>query len=513
MPQDRWKKVEETFHTAMERPAEERSAYLDSVCAGDVELRREVESLLSELAESKGFMELPAGGLSIASLDLPSLEGSSLNHYQIGPLVGSGGMAEVYRARDTKLGRDVAIKVLHEVRFVDRTALEPIYREARVLASLNQPNIASIYGIEEADGLCGLVLELVEGETLADRIRRGRLTTSDAVAIARQIAAGLQAAHAKGIIHRDLKPANVKVTPDGIVKLVDFGLAKLLQSLNIDETMLDISRQGLVVGTVAYMSPEQARGRHIDERTDIWAFGCVLYEMLAGKAAFRGDTPTDIIVKIAAEEPDWTGIPKLPDGVSAEVELLIRRCLRKDVDARYPSVRELAEDIEAVHQGVRGARRTATTDLPPDSDEDFVLPSRMAPSLFMLTQMGYMALYGAAMYHIEAVSRILAEDFQVPETAGIVATSLLAMCGIAVRLYLISAVGWHHPAARRKFTLLFPVLLVLDGIWAASPLLLWHEIGYGLALTCVALLAYVPFAERTLVRTLYPRRHSTALTS
>ena len=507
MPQDRWKKVEETFHTAMERPAAERSAYLDSACAGDVELRREVESLLSELAESKGFMDLPAGGLSIASLELPSLEGRSLNHYRIGPLVGSGGMAEVYRARDTKLGRDVAIKVLHEVRYVDRTVLEPIYREARVLASLNQPNIASIYGIEEADGLCGLVLELVEGETLADRIRRGPLPSSDAVAIARQIAAGLQAAHAKGIIHRDLKPANVKITPDGIVKLVDFGLAKLLQSLNIDETMLDISRQGLVVGTVAYMSPEQARGKHIDERTDIWAFGCVLYEMLAGKAAFRGDSPTDIIVKIAAEEPDWKGIPKLPDGVSAELELLIRRCLRKDVDARYPTVRELAEDIEAVHQGVRG-RRATPTELPPDNDEDFVLPSRMAPFFFMLVQVGYMALYGAAMYYIFPVARILEEDFEVPGTAGIVATLLLAMCGIAVRLYLISAVGWHHPAARRKFTLLFPVLLVLDGIWAASPLLLRREIDWGPAFTGVALLAYVPFAQRTLVRTIYPSRRS-----
>ena len=158
--------------------------------------------------------------------------------------------------------------------------------------------------------------------------------------------------------------------------------------------MLDISRQGLVVGTVAYMSPEQARGKHIDERTDIWAFGCVLYEMLAGKAAFRGDTPTDIIVKIAAEEPDWNSIPRLPDGVSAELELLIRRCLRKDVDARYPSVRELAEDIEAVHQGVHGARRATTTDLPPDNDDDFVLPSRMAPLFFMLVQVGYMAFTG-----------------------------------------------------------------------------------------------------------------------
>ena len=166
-----------------------------------------------------------------------------------------------------------------------------------------------------------------------------QMPTSDAVAIARQIAAGLQAAHAKGIIHRDLKPANIKVAPDGIVKLVDFGLAKLLRSLNIDETMLDISRQGLVVGTVAYMSPEQARGKPIDARTDIWAFGCVLYEMLVGKAAFRGDTPTDIIVKIAAEEPDWHGIPKFPEGVSVELERLIRRCLQKDANARYTSVR------------------------------------------------------------------------------------------------------------------------------------------------------------------------------
>jgi Protein kinase domain len=504
--QDRWKIVEEMFHAALDRPAHERSAYLDSACAGDGELRRDVESLLREWGESKSFMEAPAGGLSIAPMDFPSLEGRTLNHYQIGPLVGSGGMAEVYRARDTKLGRDVAVKILH-VRFIDRGILDPIYREARVLASLNQPNIAAIYGVEEAEGLCGLILELVEGETLADRIQRGPLSAGEAIGIARQIAAGLKAAHAKGVIHRDLKPSNIKVTPEDSVKLLDFGLAKLLQSLNIDETIADISRQGVVMGTIAYMSPEQARGKPVDARTDVWAFGCVLYEMLVGRAAFRGDSPTDIIVKIAMEEPDWIAIPKPSDGLSFELEQLIRKCIQKDPDSRFASVREIAQALAALEQGTRGP--SSGTKMRPAVDEkEFALPAGIAFSLFMFAQFGYLALYGAAMYHIDAVSEILVRDFQMPATASIVGTLLLAMFGIAVRLYLISAVGWRHPAAGRKFTLLFPVLLVLDGIWAASPLLLWRTpIGFGVAFVGVALLAYVPFAQRTLMRAIYPGGH------
>src|SRR5688572_4321404 len=318
MAEDRWSRIEEAFLAALELPAQERAAYLDNACGSDTELRREIESLLNETEGTKDFMESPAGGLSIAPLDFPSLEGRDLNHYHVGPLIGSGGMGEVYRARDVRLGRNVAIKVLHQVRLVDRSRLDPIYREARVLAALNHPNIAAIHGLEEADGLCALVLELIEGESLVDRIQRGPLPLREALDIARQVAAGLKAAHQKGIIHRDLKPANIQVTGDGTVKLVDFGLAKLLHSFDFDESVPDISRESVVMGTVTYMSPEQARGKEIDARTDIWAFGCVLYEMLAGKAAFRGDSPTDIIVKIAAEEPDWQEIRQMPAGKSED---------------------------------------------------------------------------------------------------------------------------------------------------------------------------------------------------
>jgi serine/threonine protein kinase len=505
MLEDRWDRIEATFHEALGHPPQERGAFLDTACGGDVDLRLEVETLLRESEDVENFMESPAGGLSISPLGLPSLEGRTLNHYRIGGLIGSGGMAEVYRARDTKLARDVAIKVLHHVRFVDRKRLDPVYREARVLACLNQPNIAGIYGIEEADGLCGLVLELVEGETLSERIGRGPLSLKDSLSIVRQIVTGLRAAHAKGIIHRDLKPSNIKLTEDGTVKLVDFGLAKLLRSLDIDETVPEISKAGFVMGTLAYMSPEQARGKPVDARTDVWAFGCVFYEILTGKAAFRGDSPTDVIVKIATEEPDWNSIPRLPEDVSGSVERLIRKCLQKDPNLRYSSIQEVSEALETLHQSTEDPKLQVPNTPSSTLDEDLLLPRGMALLLFMIAQVGYLALYLAVMYHVEAVSLILTEDFQLPATPNLVGTVILAMCGIAVRLYLISAVGWHHPEAGRKFMMLFPVLLVLDGIWAASPLLLARN-RIGLAFVGVALLAYVPFAQRTLVRNLYPRR-------
>ena len=505
MSRDRWQKIEEVFHTALERPAEERAAFLDGACAGDRELRSEVESLLSASGERTILMESPVRGFSVTSLNPVSMEGTRLNHYLIGPLIGSGGMAEVYRARDTKLGRDVAVKILHHVRVADRERLDAIYREARVLASLNHPNIASIYGIEEGNGVCGIVLELVEGETLAQRLRDGRLTVTEAVHLAKQIVAGLRAAHAKGIIHRDLKPSNIKLTPQGTVKLVDFGIAKLVRSLDIDESVADISRVGVVMGTVAYMSPEQARGKPVDARTDIWSFGCVLYELLAGTPAFRGDSPSDIIVKIAAEEPDWEKIPNLRRPDLPDIEYLMRKCMQKDLNMRYASVDEIAGFLEAARPDVGSGHPPKLP--PPQKDEkDFALPARPALPLFMFTQMGYIALYAATMYHFDSVARILVDDFLVPVTLALVVPPILAMCGIAIRIYLASAVGWHHPQAGRKFTLLFPFLVIFDGIWAASPLLVWHRpSNIGLAFTCVALLAYVPFAQRTLVHAIYPQ--------
>ncbi len=231
--------------------------------------------------------------------------------YEIVAPLGAGGMGEVYRARDTKLGRDVAIKILPHEFTSDPERRARFEREARILAALNHPNIGAIYGFEDADGIRALVLELVDGETLADRIARRPLPLKDALPTARQIAEALYAAHDKGIVHRDLKPRNVALTRDGTVKVLDFGLAKATvrddaagDGSDAPTLAMGGTRAGVVLGTAAYMSPEQARGQAVDKRTDIWAFGCVLYEMLTGRAVFPGETISDIIASILERDPD-----------------------------------------------------------------------------------------------------------------------------------------------------------------------------------------------------------------
>ena len=243
--------------------------------------------------------------------------GTRLGSFRIAALVGAGGMGEVYRARDTRLDRDVAIKVLPEAFAADPGRLARFEREARALASVSHPNIAQVHGFEQADGMHALVMELVDGEELSRRIDRGAIPFSEAVTIARQIADALDAAHDKGIVHRDLKPANVMITPDGVVKVLDFGLAKSAPGesgtdLTHSPTTIDVggTQEGVLLGTAAYMSPEQARGRIVDKRTDIWAFGCLLYEMLARKQAFGTDNLSDTIAAIIEREPDWSALPK-----------------------------------------------------------------------------------------------------------------------------------------------------------------------------------------------------------
>ncbi len=233
--------------------------------------------------------------------------GKTLAHYAIVEPIGKGGMGEVYRARDTKLGRDVAIKVLPEDFSADEQRLARFQREAQLLASLNHPNIGAIYGIEEN----ALVLELVEGPTLADRIAAGAIRLDEAIAIAKQIAEALEAAHDAGIIHRDLKPANVKVREDGTVKVLDFGLAKALEgedegSTSESPTMsAAATRAGVILGTAAYMSPEQAKGKQVDKRADVWAFGAVLYETLTGKRAFAAEDVSETLAYVLTKEPSW----------------------------------------------------------------------------------------------------------------------------------------------------------------------------------------------------------------
>ena len=264
--------------------------------------------------------------------------GTRLGPYEVTAQIGLGGMGEVYRATDTNLKRAVAIKVLPESVAGDAERLARFQREAEVLASLNHPNIASIYGLERADGTTALVLELVEGPTLADRIAQGPIPIDEALPIARLIAHALEAAHEHGIIHRDLKPANIKLRPDGTVKVLDFGLAKSFEQTRLPRDLAESptvlspapTLAGVILGTAAYMSPEQARGKGVDKRTDIWAFGCVLFEMLTGQKPFDGETLTDIVAAIVKNEPDWRA---LPPGTPAAVQSVIARCLRKDPGA------------------------------------------------------------------------------------------------------------------------------------------------------------------------------------
>src|SRR4051812_6263424 len=274
---------------------------------------------------------------------MPLNPGTRLGVYDVVSLLGAGGMGEVYRARDAKLHRDVAIKILPESFVADPERVARFEREAQLLAALNHPHIASIYGLEHTGTAQFLVMELVEGETLADRLRGpgtggSGLAVEEALGIARQIADALQAAHDKGIVHRDLKPANVALTHDGQVKILDFGLAKqelaAAASAGVSQSptlTFAHTQAGVILGTAAYMSPEQAKGRLADKRSDIWAFGCVLYEMLTGARAFAGDDITDIITAVMRDEPDWA---RLPASTPPNLRALIERCLKKDYRER-----------------------------------------------------------------------------------------------------------------------------------------------------------------------------------
>jgi serine/threonine protein kinase len=302
--------------------------------------------------------------------------GTKLGSYEIVAPLGAGGMGEVYRAHDTKLGRDVALKLLQPLLKADADGVARFEREARLLASLNHPHIGAIYGFEEAGKVPALVLELVEGDTLHDRVRRGPLPLAQALPIARQIADALEAAHTAGIIHRDLKPSNIKITPAGVVKVLDFGLAKALAvegstpELSKSPTVTTSgTRVGVILGTPAYMSPEQARGQPLDKRTDIWAFGCVLFEMLTGSSAFGRDTVTDTIAAVVGAEPEWKTLP--PDTPSA-VRRLLMRCLQKDGRRRLHDIADARIELEDA---------TATPSVPPTTQRRWSRPKRAALSV------------------------------------------------------------------------------------------------------------------------------------
>jgi len=291
--------------------------------------------------------------------------GTRLGPYEILAAIGAGGMGEVYRARDAKLGRDVALKVLPDAFARDAERMARFQREAKVLASLNHPNIASIYGLEDSGSTHALVMELVEGPTLADRIRTGPIPISEALPIAKQMCEALEYAHERGIVHRDLKPANVKVTDDDAVKVLDFGLAKAIEG---DAASIDISTSptmsrmatlaGVLLGTAAYMSPEQAKGKAVDRRADIWAFGCVLYEMLTGQMAFRGESVTETLAAVIRAEPDWS---QLPAATPIRVRVLLQRCLQKDPKQRLRDIGDARISLDEVLAGAPEPSAVAAT--------------------------------------------------------------------------------------------------------------------------------------------------------
>ena len=300
-----------------------------------------------------GGTHQPVGRPEITHQNLPS----EIGHYTIESLIGSGGMGQVYRGRDTRLGRSVAIKVLPASFVNDGSSLERFKREAKVLASLNHPNIATIHGFEETGAVSALVLELVEGETLAERIKRGPMILAEAMPVFRQIAEALETAHQQGIIHRDLKPANIKFTKDGSVKVLDFGLAKAVgESADKDAPRPEFTTQsGMILGTAAYTSPEQSRGLEVDQRTDVWAFGCCLYECLTGHRPFKGKTISDVLAEILKSDPDFTIVPPETPG---EVISLLRRCLEKEQRRRLRDVGDIAIRLE---ESIESSRRIPTS--------------------------------------------------------------------------------------------------------------------------------------------------------
>src|SRR5215471_14416 len=344
MKPEQWQRAREVLADALELKPEERSVFLDCACSSDHTLRQQVERLLASSDEVRpSFLES-------STLRLTLMPGTKLGDYEVANLLGSGGMGEVYRARDTRLARDVAIKVLPLFYSNDPDRLRRFEQEAQAVAALNHPNILAIHQMGTYEGAPYLVSELLEGETLRGQLQRGRLAVRRAIDYGVQIAHGLAAAHEKGITHRDLKPENVFLTKDGRVKILDFGLAKLVQpegsaELTSAPTTPSGTEAGVVMGTVGYMSPEQVRGQAADPRSDIFAFGAILYEMLSGRRAFYRETGAETMTAILKEDPPDLG--ESSHSISPGLERIVDHCLEKNPEQRFQSARDLAFNLEA----------------------------------------------------------------------------------------------------------------------------------------------------------------------
>src|SRR2546430_2917898 len=352
MKAERWKQVNDLFQSAVERAPGERAAFLHEACHGDEGLRREVDSLLTSYERAENFIELPAFEVApdlVTNDRADALVGNVFGHYRIESLIGVGGMGEVYLARDERLGRKAALKLLPDSLTTDETQLSRFKNEARSASALNHPNILTVYEIGAEGNRLFIATEFIEGVTLRASLVHGKIKPHAALEIAVQVASALLAAHETGVVHRDIKPENIMLRPDGYVKVLDFGIAKLTEQRSasdhheVGKTAVLQTRPGLVLGTGHYMSPEQTRGQKVDARSDIWSLGVVLYEMVGGIPPFRGETPSDCIASILKTEP-----PPLSGGLSdvpLKLESILQKALRTNSDERYQTIKEMLADL------------------------------------------------------------------------------------------------------------------------------------------------------------------------
>src|SRR6476469_6689596 len=351
--------IEEIFLAALEQEPDVVSAFLDKACEGDAVLRREVEVLLASDQRADRFIETSSVGLTtkvIQNQKVDSLVGRTIGHYKISESIGTGGMGEVYLATDITAGRKAALKLL-PLRFTgDAERLKRFQREARAVVGLNHPNIVTVYEIGEDHSTHYIASELIEGETLRQRLMRGRMEVGEAVDVAIQVASALAAAHETGIVHRDIKPENIMLRPDGYVKVLDFGIAKLAEqevpvTLAEEEAVLLVETHlGSIMGTVRYMSPEQARGAQVDKRTDVWSLGVVLYEMVTGHPPFTDETPREVMTSILEKEPP--PLTSYNKQTPAEFQQIVSKTLRKDRTERYQSAHELLEALQSLRRSM-----------------------------------------------------------------------------------------------------------------------------------------------------------------
>lgn len=425
----RMQRIQQLFHAALEHNGEPRTRFLVEACGDDVALRHEVEALLAAHEESDGFMSKPAIQPEEATLIQSSPSSQIISHYEVLSLLGKGGMGEVYLAADKSLGRKAALKILPARYTADSNLVNRFEREAKAVSALNHPNILTVYEIGRTDDSHFIATEFIEGETLRKHLQRAPISLTEALDIALQIAAALNAAHNAGIIHRDIKPENIMLRPDGYVKVLDFGLAKLTEGArNLDEST---TQTGMIMGTPSYMSPEQARGQKVDARTDIWSFGVVLYELVCGARPFAGNTQADLLVSILEREP--TPLPHhLPEGLRA----IIKRTITKDPEHRYARTQDLLEDLKALRRKIEVESELKQIAREEQDETETIRQTAEAATLRLAPELKTNAAPAVSVPDAPIASPVVAAPSSAPSRVSgrVIGASIaiLLICGIAV---------------------------------------------------------------------------------